>query len=56
MQFEPAAPKSPPLAEQRKRAFDAFRISELNASRNRRIDQATKDFVNQWLDIYRMGV
>lgn len=31
-------------------------ISELNASCNRPIDQATRDFVNQWLDIYRMGV
>ncbi len=33
-----------------------WKISQLEASCNRRIDEATKDFVNQWLDGYRMGV
>jgi hypothetical protein len=31
-------------------------ISDLKAACNRPIDQAARDFVNQWLEIYRLGI
>lgn len=31
-------------------------VSELEASCNRKVDTATREFVNQWLEPHRLGV
>jgi hypothetical protein len=40
----------------RRQADGNWGISELEASCNRKADMATRDFVNEWLEPYRLGV
>ena len=40
----------------RRQADGNWGISELEASCNRKVDPATREFVNQWLEPYRLGI